>query len=142
MDNRKTKFSCFTDGASDFIFDSTLYQEGASGILCSYAIGDKADDLADEAPRDLAGWISGDLCDALRQKPRIHGTFLHQKAWQRDERIGGAYAFYRPGQGFTVQDALARPHGRVMFAGEHISESWQGFMEGAVETGEAAADAL
>jgi monoamine oxidase len=29
-----------------------------------------------------------------------------------------------------------------MFAGEHLSDAWQGFMEGAVETGEAAADAL
>jgi monoamine oxidase len=29
----------------------------------------------------------------------------------------------------------------VLFAGEHLAD-WQGFMEGAVETGEAAADSL
>ena len=32
-------------------------------------------------------------------------------------------------------------HGKVLFAGEHIAD-WQGFMEGAVETGEAAASSL
>jgi monoamine oxidase len=36
---------------------------------------------------------------------------------------------------------LQKPHGKVLFAGEHLAD-WQGFMEGAVETGEAAADAL
>ena len=32
--------------------------------------------------------------------------------------------------------------GKVRFAGEHLSEPWQGFMEGAVQTGEEAADSL
>jgi monoamine oxidase len=54
----------------------------------------------------------------------------------------GRYAVYRPGQWFTVRPQLHRPHGRVLFAGEHLSEAWQGFMEGAVETGEAAAKQL
>jgi monoamine oxidase len=40
-----------------------------------------------------------------------------------------------------VRPALARAHGKVLFAGEHLAE-WQGFMEGAVVTGEAAAQAL
>jgi len=33
------------------------------------------------------------------------------------------------------------PHWKVLFAGEHLAD-WQGFMEGAVETGEAAAKGL
>jgi len=60
----------------------------------------------------------------------------------RNKDIGGAYAFYRPGQWFKVRSMLQRPHGGVVFAGEHLSDNWQGFMEGAVETGEAAADGL
>jgi monoamine oxidase len=78
----------------------------------------------------------------FRVKPKTPGAYLGQKAWQREAWIGGAYAFYRPGQWFSVLPALARAHGRVLFAGEHLSEDWQGFMEGAVETGQAAADAL
>jgi monoamine oxidase len=62
-------------------------------------------------------------------------------AWQEDPLTGGAYALYRPGQWFTVRPALQRPHGRVHFAGEHLAD-WQGFMEGAVVTGEAVARVL
>ena len=46
-----------------------------------------------------------------------------------------------PGQWFTVFPALKKPFGRVFFAGEHIGE-WQGFMEGAVQTGYDAAKAI
>jgi monoamine oxidase len=134
-------FSLFTNRASDFCFESTFLQEGPEGIICSYAIGDKADDLADEKDDDLARWISEDVSKALGFQP-ILGEFLHRKPWQRDKCIGGAYAFYRPGQWFTIRPALQRSHRQVAFAGEHLSENWQGFMEGAVETGEAAAEAL
>jgi monoamine oxidase len=135
-------FSMFSNRVSDFCFESTFGQKGTEGIICSYAIGDKADDLASEKGDRLADWISGDICEALQVKPKIPAVFLKQKPWQREKSIGGAYAFYRPEQWFKVRPALSRPHGRVLFAGEHLSEAWQGFMEGAVETGEAAADAL
>jgi monoamine oxidase len=137
----KSGFSLFTNRASDFCFDSTFGQEGNERVICSYAIGDKADDLAEETDQDLARWIAEDVSAALG-KTNITGQFLHRKEWQRDECIGGAYAFYRPGQWFKVRSALQRPHGRVAFAGEHLSEAWQGFMEGAIETGEAAAENL
>ena len=139
---RKAGFSMFSDRVSDFCFESTFGQKGTEGIICSYAIGEKADDLANEHGDRLAKWISDDVCDALEVKPRKPAVYLNQKAWQHEKSIGGAYAFYRPDQWFNVLPALARPHGRVMFAGEHLSDAWQGFMEGAVETGEAAEDAL
>ena len=66
---------------------------------------------------------------------------IEQEAWQADRFTQGAYAFYRPGQWFTVMPALKKRFGRVLFAGEHIAE-WQGFMEGAVVTGYKAADAI
>jgi monoamine oxidase len=34
---------------------------------------------------------------------------------------------------------LARPSERIAFAGEHTSERWQGYMNGAVESGHRAA---
>jgi monoamine oxidase len=139
--NTKSGFSMFSNRASDFCFESTFGQEGIGGVICSYAIGDKADDLADEKKSDLAKWVSEDVSAAVG-RASFNGSYLHHKSWQRDECIGGAYAFYRPGQWFRVRPALARTHGRVAFAGEHLSEAWQGFMEGAIETGEAAADGL
>lgn len=143
--NRESGFSAFTPRASDYCFDATFRQKGRAGILCSYAIGDKADDVAGEPDQDLLGrWITNDMLAVVR--PRAPGTVtpmaIKQQPWQRVPWIDGAYAFYRPGQWFSIRPILARPHGRVFFAGEHLSEPWQGFMEGAVETGEAAASRL
>jgi len=140
----KGAFSIFTTLASDFCFHSTHGQEGEKGILCSYAIGDKADDIASSPLRDLAEWIPGDVAKAFGKK-KIRPMDVKRQAWQSvkdDPFTGGAYAFYRCGQSFTVMPALKRPHKRVHFAGEHLSDDWQGFMEGAVETGQAAAEAL
>ena len=137
-------FSVFTSRVSDFCFDSTYLQEGDSGILCSYAIGEKADDLAAEPnKRDVANWLTEDVLHAVKRPatPETRPIDIQRQPWQDQQWIGGAYAFYRPGQWFTVRPILQRPHGRVLFAGEHLAE-WQGFMEGAVNTGEAAADAL
>jgi monoamine oxidase len=64
--------------------------------------------------------------------------------WARDRWAGGSYACYRPGQwtAFGGVEAEIEGEGRMFFAGEHVSSEFQGFMEGAVETGEAAADMI
>jgi monoamine oxidase len=84
--------------------------------------------------------ITRDLHDFNNDAPRL-AKGIASYAWQRDEYTEGAYALYRPGQWFGVRPVLARPHLKVLFAGEHIAD-WQGFMEGAIETGEAAADSI
>jgi monoamine oxidase len=142
-------FSLFTSLASDFCFDSTAGQKGGRGILCSYAIGDKADDIAASPIRKLKNWIAGDVATAAHpgwteeQLKKISKIALNAKrqAWQNDRFTRGAYAFYRPGQWFTIRPILQRPHRKVFFAGEHIADE-QGFMEGAVVTGRNAADNL
>ena len=135
-------FSVFTSRVSDFCFDSTYLQQSPGAILCSYAIGEKADDLAAEPDeKNVMRWITDDIVKATSSRTKPHPRAIRTLPWQLQKGIGGAYAFYRPGQWFTVRPILQQPHGCVLFAGEHLAE-WQGFMEGAVNTGEAAADAL
>jgi monoamine oxidase len=143
---RKGGFSVCTSLASDFCFDSTQGQEGERGILCSYAVGDKADDIASSPPLKLKNWIVEDVAHAYKipwstKKSRSTALDIAQQPWQRDPFTRGAYAFYRPGQWFTLRPALKKRFRRVFFAGEHIAD-WQGFMEGAVVTGKAAAQAV
>jgi monoamine oxidase len=139
-------FSVCTSLASDFCFDSTHEQGGERRILCSYAVGDKADDIASSPEQDLKNWIVEDVAHAYSipwssTKSNHTALAIRQQPWQKEFFIGGAYAFYRPGQWFTVRPLLSRSFKRVFFAGEHIAD-WQGFMEGAVVTGKAAADAI
>jgi monoamine oxidase len=133
-------FSLVSDVTSHYYFHSTRDQRGTQGILCSYAIGEKADVLAAQSDARRMEIITRDLSPFNERAPRL-ARAIQSMPWQRDEYTQGAYAVYRPGQWFTVRPTLQRPHGKVLFAGEHLAE-WQGFMEGAVVTGEAAAKAL
>jgi len=58
-----------------------------------------------------------------------------QIVWESDPLARGGYAFFGPTFDPSLRDWLARPAGRLFFAGEHTSMRWQGYMNGAVESG-------
>ena len=51
----------------------------------------------------------------------------------------GGYAVFDAGFPTSQREWLAQPCGQVFFAGEHTSLRWQGYMNGAVESGHRAA---
>ncbi len=55
--------------------------------------------------------------------------------WEDDLWARGGYAYFDPAFDPLWRDWLARPHGRILFAGEHTSLRWQGYMNGAIESG-------
>jgi monoamine oxidase len=117
-------------------WDGIQEQRGRAGILSFLAGGDASESLArvltDDGP---AG--------ALRQIRWLGppAPVLHVKVirWDRDPLAQGAYAFFDPAFDPRWRDVLAEPAGRAVFAGEHTSVRWQGYMNGAVESGERAA---
>ncbi len=137
---KDANFSLVSDVTSHFYFHSTQNQAGKEGILTSYAIGEKADILASQSNERRMKIITNDLKDFDEDAPKLARS-IASYAWQRDKYTDGAYALYRPGQWFGIRPILQRPHLKVLFAGEHLAD-WQGFMEGAIETGEAAAESL
>jgi monoamine oxidase len=62
---------------------------------------------------------------------RLRAVAYH--SWAADPRAGGAWAVLGPGQ-VRLLPALAEPHGRVHFCGEHVSPTQRG-MEAASESG-------
>ena len=66
----------------------------------------------------------------------------YEDHWARDRWVHGAYSYFRVGQANTYGTIAAAAEGRFQFAGEHTSINYQGFLNGAVETGERAARAL
>jgi monoamine oxidase len=133
-------FSMVSDTTAHYYFHSTQKQPGKQGILTSYAIGEKADVLASQSDVRRMKIITEDIADFDADAPKL-ARGIASYAWQRDPFTDGAYALYRPGQWFGIRPLLQRPHGKVLFAGEHLAD-WQGFMEGAIESGEAAAEHL
>jgi monoamine oxidase len=133
-------FSLMSDETSHQYYHSTLGQAGTRGILCSYACGDKADVLAAQTKTERQAQLMRDLA-AVSPDAAAALIDSFDQPWQDDPWVHGAYAIYRPGQWFRVRPLLEEPHGKVLFAGEHLGD-WQGFMEGAVSTGEIAAKHL
>jgi monoamine oxidase len=62
-------------------------------------------------------------------------------AWPRNPFAGGSYSCFGPGQWFGLAGAFA-PVGRFVFAGEHASEEFSGYMNGAAQSGRLAAEAV
>jgi monoamine oxidase len=54
--------------------------------------------------------------------------------WWTDEFSRGTWSVFRPGQ-LSALPALQAPHGRVVFAGSDVAGGWNGFMDGAIESG-------
>lgn len=60
-------------------------------------------------------------------------------SWELDPYARGGYAVFGPDFRPEWRSELSRAVGRIAFAGEHTSREWQGYMNGAVESGRRAA---
>ncbi len=127
-------------------WDSSLAQQPSvrEGLLTVFTGGAAARGLADAPAHGPAP--AAVVRDVLaRLEPVAPG--IRQAAtgeawldvWHRDHWTGGSYAAFRPGQVTRFWGLLQRPVGGIVFAGEHTSTRAQGYMEGAVESGERAA---
>ena len=68
---------------------------------------------------------------------------MRTATWEDDPFARGGYAYLDPGFDPAWRAQLRRRAGCIVFAGEHTSDDWQGYMNGAVETGlRAAAEVL
>ncbi len=62
--------------------------------------------------------------------------------WSEDPLVKGSYAAFLPGQYTRYYGYAGRAEGAVHFAGEHTATANQGYLEGAVESGERAAEEI
>jgi monoamine oxidase len=112
-------------------------QRGASGILSLLAGGG----ASDATQSMVAAHGLPALVGSLNWLGAARGELLrsHQTVWEADPWARGGYAFFDPSYHAGFRSWLARPFGRLFFAGEHTSIRWQGYMNGAIESGRRAA---
>ena len=129
-----------TDLPIGALWDGNEEQRGRAGILTLLAGGSASIETGRlMAKRGIRG-----LADALRWLGAAQASVLASREvrWQDDPWSQGGYAFFHCGYDPELRVWLARPHGRVLFAGEHTSLRWQGYMNGAVESGRRAAEEI
>jgi len=119
------------------VWDGNEEQRGRTGILSLLAGGSASNAtqaiVAKQGPPGLAEsleWLGSKRAELVGSR---------QIVWEEDPFSRGGYAFFDPAFDPSLRAWLARPFGRLFFAGEHTSVAYQGYMNGAVESGRRAA---
>lgn len=127
------------DSAVTITFDNTPPTDGAPGVLVAFLEGDHAR----RASELSAGQRQREVVDALARffgpRARRH-TGYADLDWAAEEWTRGCYgAHLAPGVWTSFGDLLREPWGRVHWAGTETAAVWNGYMDGAVRSGERAA---
>ncbi|MEP7146435.1 MAG: NAD(P)/FAD-dependent oxidoreductase, partial [bacterium] len=130
-------FSIITDTFAHYFYHASKHQNSPKGVLISYAVGDKADILSRLKKEECKIVVAQSLKAAFGDVRHLMEDNVNYY-WGTDEYSKGAYALYGKGQWFEVMPVLKEKINNIYFSGEHVAD-WQGFMEGAIMTGEEAA---
>jgi monoamine oxidase len=127
-------------------WESTLGEPGRSSIVTTYfggrsgAAGLIADEahaptLKRELRRNLASLTQGRRMRLDGLAAGFNGRAFTDR-WVADPWARGSYAAFLPGQYTRYYGYVGKPEGAIHFAGEHTATENQGYLEGAVESGE------
>jgi len=131
--------------------NGSAYSDGAVPRVLTHPMGRRTERAVLEAHTGkatgsrLAAMTEDERLDfALQHLETVHpGTRAHAEggtswAWTEDPYARGGYSSFAPGMIFEFLPVIARPEGRIHFAGEHTSRL-SASMDGALESGARAA---
>ncbi len=126
-----------TDAPIVYTWHATSHIDSEDGIITVYTGGEPAAKLAalsDEERIRLA------VAEVEKVFPGSSDLIEHTTtiAWPNEPFTRGSYMALAPGEVTAHWRTLFEPAGRLFFAGEHAT-AYQGYMEGAVESGQRAA---
>ncbi|GAA4842687.1 NAD(P)/FAD-dependent oxidoreductase [Saccharopolyspora rosea] len=143
--------STMSDTGYQTSWESTRDQPGEQGILVDYAGGSHAADFTPDVPFCTATdpQVVAYAQSSLKQFETVFPGLTDRwngkatlAAWPRHPYTNGAYSTWPVGYAHHYAGYEGVRQGKVHFAGEHISLDYQGYMEGAAESGRRAADEI
>lgn len=129
---------CFGDSGFQNTWEETRAQAGTEGILVNY-LGSASAGIRGLPSEGAAEQFLPQIEPLL---PGITGKWNGLASiddWPTSPFQLGSYSYWKVGQYTSFAGVEREVEGRVHFAGEHTSVDFQGYMEGAVESGERAA---
>ena len=132
----------FADTGYQASWDVSRGQPGASGILVDYTGGNIGASFGTGLPADRARQFLQQLEPVM---PGITSSWNGKVAidyWQGYKWTLGSYSYWKVGQYTKFVGMEAERQGNCHFAGEHTSIDFQGYLNGAVESGERAANEI
>jgi monoamine oxidase len=134
---------CTGDTASDTGYQNTWEvsrgQPGTAGILVDYTGGRIGDAMGAGTPQQRATKFLSQLEPVLPGISAKHNGRVARFHWASHPWSRGSYSCYRVGQYTAFGGAESEVEGACHFAGEHTTQDYQGYLNGAVVTGARAA---
>ena len=141
----------YADTGYQNTWDVTRGQPGRSGIMVDFTGGPVSESLTTNVPYAFAD-TAGVLTDARRFLECIGPVFPNlEAAWNGkvassvphlDPFLKLSYSYWKVGQYQTIAGYESVRQGNCLFAGEHTSINFQGFMEGGAFSGQRAANEI
>ncbi|MBM2824173.1 MAG: amine oxidase [Thermoleophilia bacterium] len=129
----------FADTGYQNTWEVSRAQAGASGILVDYTGGNIGASFGSGKPTTRAQQFLAQIEPVLPGLSRYWNGKATIDFWTGYEWTRGSYSFYKVGQYTAFAGIEGRQEGNAHFCGEHTSIDFQGYLNGAVDTGERAA---
>ena len=122
----KTGYTVFLGGPAS---------EGMASIV-------KQTDVTNKVPPAYAEQYAKTLETVFPGFEAAYGGDNYAAMWTNNPYVQGSYSCFKVGQWQSIMPHIATPIGKLFFAGEHCSDEFSGYMNGAAETGRIAAESI
>jgi monoamine oxidase len=129
----------YSDRGYQNTWEVTRAQPGTSGILSWYTGGNPGVAVGTGTAEQQAQTFLKQIEPVLPGATAKWNHRVVRDFWTGYEWTKGSYSYWKVGQYTRFSGAEKERSGNCHFAGEHTSQDFQGYLEGAVETGERAA---
>ena len=125
-------------GPVKVMFDNSP-PDGAPGVLLGFLEGRQARELGEWDPEARRRAVIGCFSRVFGPQAAEPLDYV-ERVWAQEEWTRGGYGCYMPPGGWVSYGrALRRPIGRIHWAGAETATVWNGYMDGAVQSGERSA---
>jgi monoamine oxidase len=132
----------YTDEAFQLAWDNSFLQAGTVGGLTLYSGGKLALQAGEGTPEEAAKRLLAGVERAYPGVTAQRNGKVSRMHWPTFPWSKASYSCYKPGQWTTIAGSEGLPEGNLFFAGEHCSYDFQGYMNGAAQTGADTAKAI
>ncbi len=125
----------YSDEPFQLAWDNSFLQAPTAGGLTLYSGGKLALDAGNGSAEEAAVRLMRGIERAYPGSTRDRNGKVSRFHWPTFAWTKASYAAYKPGQWTTIAGAEGLPVGNLFFAGEHCSYDFQGYMNGAAQSG-------
>lgn len=126
----------FSDLPYQQSYETIRYQSGTPGAIVNFTGGQRGIEFSGSREFEYTEQFLADLEKVYPGVTKAWDKRYVVAAWPMNQFARGSYSFYKPGQWTGIRGFEGTAEGKLFFAGEHTSLDYQGYMNGAVESGE------